>query len=137
MTLSSKLQFGDNSCQWYNKEYMVAKCSCHVNRNYNHNHPDSVPRCERIVLTLNVPVKEDLMLYEWFVDQFYMSGRILVDVVSIKDSDDTDPHIIYFDDAQCYSISEHYDVGEKKMRRLTLELDAMRVKVCDVDFEHL
>lgn len=137
MTLSTKLQFGDNTCEWYNKEYMVAKCSCRINRNYNHNHPDSAPRCERIVVTLNVPVKEDLMLYEWFVDQSFMSGRILVDINTYKDANETAPHIIYFDNAQCYSISEHYDIGENKLRRITLELDAENVRVCDVDYEHL
>lgn len=137
MTLSTKLQFGDNVSKFYNKEYMVAKCSCHVNRNYNHNHPDSAPRCERITVTLNVPAKEDIMLYEWFVDQSYFSGRILADVNSYKDAGNSEPHIIYFDDAQCYSISEHYDVGDNKLRRLTIELDAMRVNICDVDYEHL
>lgn len=137
MTLSAKLQFGDNISKWYNKEYMVAKCTCHHSRNYNHNHPDSAPRCERISITLNVPAKEDLMLYEWFVDQSFFSGRILVNVFSYKDSDDTEPHIIYFNDAQCYSIEEHYDVTSNKLRRITIELDAMSVNICDVDFEHL
>lgn len=137
MGFNIKLQFGDNTCQWYNKEYTVQSFQNHYSRTHNHNHPDSVPRCESITLTLKAPVKEDLMLYEWFVDQSYMSGRIYCEIFSAKDMDGSEPYIICFDDAQVYELSENFDFQSDSLRLITLQIDAMKVTSNDVAFEHL
>lgn len=137
MALSIKLEFGDNSSKWYNKQYKVRRFQAHYSRNYNHNHPESVPRCESITLTLPIPSKEDMMLYEWFVDQSFMSGRLVCEIIDPNNYSDSDPHIVYFDDAQAYFIGETVDFQDDKCRLLTLKIDAMRVTSNDVDFEHL
>ena len=80
MSLSARLYIGDNSPSNYTKEYLVTRCEVKVAR--HHNAPDSAPRCDEVILSVVAPTKDDLDLFEWYIDQTTLSGKIVVDLTN-------------------------------------------------------
>ena len=68
MALTARLQFGDNSTKTYPKEFLVENCRCHFSRHYDLAYPDTDARCERVELTVVAPGKDDLTLYDWYIN---------------------------------------------------------------------
>ena len=118
MSLSARLYIGDNSSSNYTKEYLVTRCEVKVAR--HHNAPDSAPRCDEVILSVVAPTKDDLDLFEWYIDQTTLSGKIVVDLTNQSARYDVTERTFKFEDAKCFSIAEHYDIGEKNRHQLRL-----------------
>ena len=69
MALIARLQFGDNRANLYSKEYLVMDCHLHFTRHHNHFRPDTDARCEKVEVVVVAPGREDLNLYEWYIDK--------------------------------------------------------------------
>ena len=86
MALTARLQFGDNDAKVYPEQYLVEDCHCHFTRQYNHFHPETDPRCERVELTVVAPGRENLSLYEWYIsgEPRYSTSRQLPTATSCR-----------------------------------------------------
>lgn len=129
MTLQAKIQFGDNTTQNYNKEYRVVSCHSGVNRLFNAFTPQTSAKGTDITVTIVSPSKEDLTLYEWFVSNSKMSGRLIFDVVDVHNPSGTVPRMFYFYDAQCVTLKDSYNVHASTRRQLTLVFTPMKIRV--------
>ena len=120
MALTAKIQFGDNSFRRYSREYLLTDFKFEVNRSHNIARPDGTPRCNCMDLTVVVPGREDLNIYEWYVSKGEMSGRILID----------DEKEILFEDGVCFSIKEEYhiDVNRRRSVRLLVAVRSLNVE---------
>lgn len=87
-------------------------------------------------LTVVAPGKEDLNLYEWYIDQTSQSGKITFDLTTASTNGSQTTKEIKFEDALCFSIAENYDIGIQRRRLLTLEVIADQIMVEDVKFNH-
>lgn len=134
MALSASLHFGNNQIGLYSKTYAVVDCRYHFNRHHNFYHPDTDARCDKVTLTVVAPGRDDLNLYEWYIDQSSQSGKITFDLSSILDNRGFATKELLFEDAECFSIAETYDIGTQRRRLLTLEIVADHIKVENVEF---
>lgn len=137
MPLSTCLQFGDNQIGIYTREYLVTECRYHIFRRYNYYLPDTDARCDKVELVIVAPGKEDLNLYEWFIDQTVLSGRILFDLSNLSPDGSACYKELKFEDAQCFSLSEEYHIDNASRRLLKLEFAAGEVEVDNVVFNHV
>ena len=136
MALMARLQFGDNSAGLYSKEYLVMDCHLHFSRHHNHFRPDTDARCEKVELVVVAPGKEDLNLYEWYIQNDTMSGRIVFDLQNLT-HDNSNEKAILFEDAYCYAIEEEYHIDVQKRRCLRLSLVAENLTINDTAFKNL
>jgi hypothetical protein len=137
MALTTVLQFGDNSLGRYSKEYLVVSCRSTFSRSYNHLRPEGKPRLERVELTVEVPGKEDLGLYDWYMSQDSQDGRIVFNLSPTTAQDVGQQKALMFENAQCLSLTENYEIGSQYRRQLTLAFEADTITVDDVEFKHL
>ncbi len=136
MALTARLQFGDNMAGIYSKEYLVADCHLHFKRHHNHFKPDTDARCETIELVVVAPGMEDLNLYEWYINNDTLSGRVVIDLQTMSESDSV-MKLVEFDEAYCYSIKEDYQIDSQRRRCLKLSLVAEKITVNEVEFKYL
>ena len=135
MTIIAHLQFGDNVTGIYNKEYLVLRYHTRIARSHNSYHPDSLPRCDSVEVTVIAPGKEDLDLHEWYFSNEYRSGRIVFELMELNTSgDNLSEHVITFDDAQCFGIEENYNISVDSLRTLTLKIGMANFSVNDTEF---
>ena len=85
-------------------------------------------------LTVVVPGREDLNLYEWYVDQSVLSGRILVALPAPAPNQEAEWKEILFEDGVCFSFSEEYHIDVRHRRMLTLSIVAEDVIVDEINF---
>ena len=136
MALTAVLEFGDNSIKRYSKQYLVADCRLVFNRPYSAFCPQGVARCERIELDVVAPGKEDLGMFEWFTKRSLQDGRLII-TMSGGQQDTPDTQTLYFEDAQCFSLSENYDINSSRRRQLRLAISAEKIEIDDVTFERI
>ena len=134
MSLLKKLQIGDNNACRYTKEYLLTDYQCHTFRRHNEYRPDSTKYCDMIELTVIAPGKQDMELYEWFIKQSSLSGRILIQLPPQPMQNDAETKEILFDEATCFSFEEEYHIGENQRRILKLSLVADVVNINGVMF---
>ena len=116
--------------------FNVLDFRCHFSRRYNHFNPESTPFCERIEMTVVAPETDDYTIYEWYVNRSLMSGTLTYKLpVTLKSSGED--RLIDFFDAQCFSLSENYDINEKKKRLLKIVIIPEQVSMQNVSFSHL
>ena len=137
MALTAVLEFGDNSIKRYSKQYLVSDCRLVFNRSYNSFCPSGAARCERLEVVVVAPGKTDLSLFEWFSNQGTMSGRLFISLANEAKLDDTDAQILYFEDAQCFSLSEFYDIDVSRRRLLRLSISAENMNIDGVTFHRI
>jgi hypothetical protein len=131
MALLSTLTFKDIT-----NEFNVLDFRCHFSRRYNHFNPESTPFCERIEMTVVAPETDDYTIYEWYINRNLMSGKLTYKLpVTLKSSGED--RLIDFFDAQCFSISENYNINEKKKRLLKIVIIPEKVSMQNVSFSHL
>lgn len=135
MALMARLQFGDNMAGLYSKEYLVMDCHLHFSRHHNHFRPDTDARCEKVELVVVAPGREDLNLYEWYINNGTMSGRVVFDLQSLTSN--SVEKIIQFEDAYCCSIEEEYQIDTQKRRCLKLLIMADELVINDTAFNNL
>ncbi len=136
MALSANLQFGNNQIGRYSKAYEVVECKCHFKRHHNFYLPDANAICDKITLTIVAPGKEDLNLYEWYIDKSIQSGKLTFNLTTVANNGEQSTKEIIFEDAECFSIAENYDIGAQRRRLLTLEIIAEQITVENVKFNH-
>lgn len=129
------MQFGDNRSGHYTSEYLVADCRYKFARRHNNYQPLSGAACDRVELTLVAPGKDDTGLYEWYIDRNYMSGRLLFDLSTMSKNDFSLLRELRFEDAVCFSLSEHYEIGSSSRRLLKLEFTAESFSIDNQAFE--
>ncbi len=130
------MQFGNNQISLYSKTYDVVECKCHFKRHHNFYLPDANAICDKMELTVVAPGKEDLNLYEWYIDQTSQSGKLTFDLTVASNNGAQVTKEITFEDALCFSIAENYDINKQHRRLLTLEVIADQITVEDVKFNH-
>ena len=133
MSLSATLQIGDNQLGNYNKEYKVVHCQFKCARGYNFRMPDTIARNKTIAITVVAPGKEDLSLYDWYIDRTLLSGRIVFDL-SGQAMFDERPKIVQFEDASCFSLSESYHIDDETRRLIHIEIAAEKTIVDSILF---
>ncbi len=137
MALLATLQFGDNNVGRYTREYLVTACKTSYATSHNHFRPDGIARCTRIEVAVIAPGRDDLNLYDWFVEQGAFSGRVVFDLSEITSAQQGSQRILKFENAQCFSISESYDIATHYRRQIILAFEAEIVTIDDVEFKHL
>lgn len=135
MAFLARLQLGDNDSGLYSKEYLVADCRLHTTRHHNHFAPDTDARCERVEMVVIAPGRKDLTLYEWYIDQTTLSGRIVFDLQS--ETGEQVSKYVEFTDAHCYSISEDFHIDQMKRRRIRFAFVSEKIIVNDTEFMNL
>ena len=136
MALMARLHFGDNSAGLYSKEYLVMDCHLHFTRHHNHFRPDTDARCEKVEVVVVAPGREDLNLYEWYIQNGSQSGRLIFDLQSIT-GNDTEMKFLEFEDAYCYSFAEEYRIDAQKRRCIKLSFVADKIKINDTEYYNL
>ena len=135
MALTAILEFGNNDIKQYPKKYMVSKCHFVFNKDFNEFRPIGAARCERVELEVVVPGQDDLTLFEWYTSQNINSGRIVMDLSSDQASDHTPNHVLYFEDAKCFALSENYNIASVRRRILRLSISAELTTIEEVEFK--
>ena len=87
-----------------------------------------------IELTVIAPGKQDMELYEWFINQSTLSGRVLIQLPPQPMQNDQETKEILFDEATCFSLEEEYHIGTNQRRVLKLSLVADEININDVLF---
>lgn len=135
MSLSATLQIGDNNIGVYDRQYKVVRCQYNFSRGYNFRMPDTTSRNKSISITIVAPGKEDLSLYDWYINRTVLNGRILFDL-SGQAMFDENPKTIYFEGASCFSLSESYHIDQEKRRLIHIEITTEETTVDNIRFKN-
>ena len=135
MSLSATLQIGDNSIGIYDRQYKVVRCQYKFSRGYNFRMPDTTSRNKSISITIVAPNKDDLGLYEWYINRTLLNGRILFDL-SGQAMFDENPKTIYFEGASCFSLSESYHIDQENRRLIHIEITTEETTVDNIRFKN-
>ena len=132
----ARLEFGDNSVDRYVAPfYNVVSYNSTIYRTHDGSLPQTIPVCRSFEIVVNSPDKSDLNIVEWYMEGSQKSGRIIFFLDGKGDDSAEYESVVYFEDAYCSAISEHYDISEKSLRQLKLTIIPMRLKVCDIEYE--
>ena len=132
MAFFATLKFGNNDSGRYNREYPVLSARSRFLRNSEGLRPDSSFRCENVTITLVVPQRTDIELYDWFVSGSSLSGCIEMDESS--STEDSHKRVIKFENAQCFGLREEYDSRNEKRQLLTIDIVAEQIVADNVEF---
>ena len=135
MSLSATLQIGDNHIGVYNRQYKVVRFQYNFSRGYNFRMPDTTARNKSIAITIVAPGKEDLSLYDWYINRTLLSGRIVFDL-SGQAMFDEQPKILLFEGASCFSLSESYHIDQETRRLLHIEITAEETMLDSISFKN-
>lgn len=137
MSLLKKIQIGDNRSGRYTKEYLLSDFKCHTHRLHNEYRPDSDKYCDCIDVTIIAPGRDDMQLYDWFIHQSTMSGRLLIQLPPKPSQSEPDTQEILFEEARCFSFEEEYHINRNRRRLLRLQFVAEQVNINDVIFKRI
>ena len=127
MALQATLYFGDNEIGKYNSQYRLVNFSMMSSRDYNNSITFGVPTCDEITATLIAPDMTDLNLYDWYITKAELSGKIHVEYTCVAGHDELQQKDIAFEDAQCLSIREQYDIADEARRQIIIRFMATKV----------
>ena len=137
MSLLKKFQIGDNHSGRYTKEYLLSDFKCHTHRLHNEYRPDSDKYCDSIDVTIIAPGRDDMQLYDWFIHQSTLSGRLLIQLPPKPNQSEPDIQEIFFEEAKCFSFEEEYHINRNRRRMLRLRFVAENVNINDVIFKRI
>ena len=135
MSLSATLQIGDNNIGVYDRQYKVVRCQYNFSRGYNFRMPDTTSRNKSISITIVAPGKEDLSLYDWYINRTVLNGRILFDL-SGQAMFDENPKMLTFEGASCFSLSESYHIDQENRRLIHIEITTEETTVDNIRFKN-
>jgi hypothetical protein len=135
MALLKKLQLGDNQSGRYTKEYLLSDFKCHTHRLHNEYRPEADKYCDSIDLTVIAPGREDMQLYEWFIRQSTLNGRLLIQLPPKPNQSEPDCQEIIFEEAKCFSFEEEYHINRNQRRMLRLRFVAEQVNFNGIIFK--
>lgn len=136
MALLAVLEFGDNSTKRYYKQYLLTDLRLMFNRSYNVI-PTGKIRCEGMEITVVAPYKNDLSMFEWFLQNSTHSGRIVISLTGDSTDSESKAQEIYFEDAKCASLSEKYQVDNLRNRQLKVSIVSEKIEMGSVTFKCL
>ena len=134
MALIATLQFGDNDAGDYTKNYLVVDCHCSVRRSHNDLRPDGLAHCDCVELNVVAPDMDDMMLYNWFIDEEEMSGRILFSLSSAESESGNLARTLLFEGARCFRLEESYNKDTRFRRLLKIAFEADTITIDDIAF---
>lgn len=108
---------------------------CRFSRRHDLHRPVSNPQCESITMTTIAQGKGNLLLYSWFIDHKQLSGKIKLVLPSPDSNGDQNVSYLEFENAQCSSLTEKFDIYEPARRLITLEVTAETVSFDQNTFE--
>ena len=134
MSLLAKLYIGDNSLSSCPREYKVVDFQLLSGRKSNEYCADSEAFNDRLRVALIAPDKTNLELYEWYVTQSLISGKLVIDLSNQSAKYEQTERTIKFESGQCFSLAEKYDINSKNRHLLILEIVLHQMSVDDVIF---
>ena len=135
MSLLKKLQIGNNQIGKYTKEYLLTDFKCHTHRLHNEYRPSADKYCDSIELVVIAPGREDMQLYEWFIHQSTLTGRLLIQLPPKPNQSEPDTQEILFEEARCFSFEEEYHINRNQRRMLRLQFVAEEVTINGITFK--
>lgn len=135
MAYFATLKLGNNDSGRYNREYPIISVRGHYSRQHNDVVPTSSASCDGITVTMPVPNRNDLELYDWFTGRGSLSGCI--EILESFSAGSDDSSVILFENARCFSIREEYNEDSEIRATFTLEFMAEQVTSSDVTFDRL
>lgn len=135
MSLLANLYIGDNSSGYYTKKYQVVQCEIKVSRKHEAYIPTTDPRCDQVYLSVIAPDKNDLDLFEWYIDQTSFSGKIVIDLANQSAKYDITERTFKFEDAKCFSIAESYNINEENRHQLKLGIMMEKLEIDETIFK--
>ena len=79
--------------------------------------------------------ENDLDLYEWYIDQTVLSGKIVIDLSNQSAKYDVTERTYTFEDATCFSIAEIYDIDGPHRHLLRLGIMMKELEIDEVVFQ--
>lgn len=135
MSLFANLYLGDNASGTYTNTYRVVQCEVKVSRHHNSYTPDDNPRCDQLILSVIAPGQNDLMLFEWYIDQTSLSGKVVVDLTNQSAKYDITTRTFKFEDAKCFSIDEIYNISDTNRHQLKLGIMVKKLEIDETEFQ--
>lgn len=129
------MQIGDNNARRYNKEYLLTDFKCRTHRLHDKYRPKSDKYCDYIEATIIAQGREEMQMYDWFINNTQLSGRLLVQLPPRNNQGDSDMQEILFEEAQCFSLEEEYHINSNQRRMLRLQFVAEQVNINGVIFK--
>lgn len=135
MSLVAILKFNEiaKDSNGKDEEFDVITCRYHFSRHYNYFMPDTDALCDKVELTVRASEYYAFKLYDWYISQSSLKGSIEFKYTEIDESNAT-TKTLSFEDAKCFSLSEIYDISNKRL--LKLEFMASKITVGGVEFKH-
>ena len=135
MSLIKKMQIGDNHAGRYTKEYLLTDFKCRTHRLHDEYRPRADKYCDYIEATVIAPGREDMLMYEWFINRSTLSGRLLIQLPPKPNQSVPDEQEIYFEEAQCFSFEEEYHINRNQRRVLRLQFVAEKVTINGITYK--
>lgn len=86
-------------------------------------------------ITVVAPHKNDLSMFEWFLQNSTHSGRIVISLTGDSTDSESKAQEIYFEDAKCASLSEKYQVDNLRNRQLKVSIVSEKIEMGSVTFK--
>lgn len=137
MSLIKKLQLGNNEIGRYTTEYLLKDYQCHTCRHYTDYRPSADKFCERIDMTVIAPGREDVSLYNWFINKGAESGRILIELPPNSSQKPQEKKEVLFENAVVYLLEENFNFETDRVRQLKISIVAEQVTVDGVRFNRI
>lgn len=134
MSLIKKLQIGDNHAGRYTKEYLLTDFKTRTHRMHDEFRPGADKYCDYVEATVIAPGREDMLMYEWFINRSTLSGRLLIQLPPKPNQNEPDCQEIFFEEAQCFSFEEEYHINHNQRRMLRLQFVAEEVIINGIKF---
>ncbi len=135
MAFLSTFQLGDNSTKTYSLEYLVVRFRVRTAREFYDYLPHTYAHCRLLEISIVVTPGNDIQkLLSWYVNGETCSGRLATDIHEVKTDDLYPRRTIAFENAECYSIHEHYEIANHRRRIMTLRLAPQSITTEDLTF---
>ena len=128
------MQIGDNHAGRYTKEYLLTDFKCRTHRLHDAYRPHADKYCDYIEATVIAPGREDMQMYEWFINKSSLSGRLLIQLPPKPNQSVPDEQEIIFEEAQCFSFEEEYHINHNQRRMLRLQFVAEQVTINGITY---
>ena len=121
------MQIGDNRAGRYTKEYLLTDFKCRTHRLHDEYRPRADKYCDYIEATVIAPGREDMLMYEWFINRSTLSGRLLIQLPPNPNQSVPDEQEIFFE--------EEYHIHRNQRRMLRLQFVAETVTINGITYK--
>lgn len=132
MAFSAVLKLGDIRSGIFYKKFDLLSVKTKFIRRANGILPSNDCRCTLIVVSLIVPEKSSLDLFEWYINKDSLSGSIEMTEPGLMGS--ANIRALSFEGAQCCGITQTYDIERRRQFLMTVSFIASVVTTENVRF---